>query len=200
MNHDSNYYAAYLLLFEIADKNNSSSKKIVFEELKRLNPSLNIEYKAPKSNRKKITKNKKQNNSILTIPYIKLLVQQGKILQAKKSLKIILDTTKKKKQINEAKNILNGLDKKKKNEDQYFINRQNKLRELLAKNHLDGMLLLTYSYKIFMWFYRFCWSLVLTLIVVIFLLMGVILFNQKMKKKEQKQLLVGSSPQCNQKK
>ena len=96
VNHDSNYYAAYLLLFEIADKNNSSSKKIVFEELKRLNPSLNIEYKAPKSNRKKITKNKKQNNSILTIPYIKLLVQQGKILQAKKSLKIILDTTKNK--------------------------------------------------------------------------------------------------------
>ena len=111
VNHDSNYYAAYLLLFEIADKNNSSSKKIVFEELKRLNPSLNIEYKAPKSNRKKITRNKKQNNSILTIPYIKLLVQQGKILQAKKSLKIILDTTKNKKQINEAKNILNGLDK-----------------------------------------------------------------------------------------
>ena len=74
VNHDSNYYAAYLLLFEIADKkNNSSSKKIVFEELKRLNPSLNIEYKAPKSNRKKITKNRKQNNSILTIPYIKLL-------------------------------------------------------------------------------------------------------------------------------
>ena len=111
VNHDSNYYAAYLLLFEIADKNNSSSKKIVFEELKRLNPSLNIEYKAPKSNRKKITRNKKQNNSILTIPYIKLLVQQGKILQAKKSLKIILDTTKNKKQINEAKNILNGLNK-----------------------------------------------------------------------------------------
>ena len=111
VNHDSNYYAAYLLLFEIADKNNSSSKKIVFEELKRLNPSLNIEYKAPKSNRKKITRNKKQNNSILTIPYIKLLVQQGKILQAKKSLKIILDTTKNKKQINEAKKILNGLDK-----------------------------------------------------------------------------------------
>ena len=111
VDHDSNYYAAYLLLFEIADKNNSSSKKIVFEELKRLNPSLNIEYKAPKSNRKKITRNKKQNNSILTIPYIKLLVQQGKILQAKKSLKIILDTTKNKKQINEAKKILNGLDK-----------------------------------------------------------------------------------------
>ena len=111
VDHDSNYYAAYLLLFEIADKNNPSFKKIVFEELKRLNPSLNIEYKAPKSNRKKITRNKKQNNSILTIPYIKLLVQQGKILQAKKSLKIILDTTKNKKQINEAKKILNGLDK-----------------------------------------------------------------------------------------
>ncbi len=109
VNHDSNYYAAYLLLFEIADKNNSSSKKIVFEELKRLNPSLNIEYKAPKSNRKKITKNRKQNNSILTIPYIKLLVQQGKILQAKKSLKIILNTTKNKKQINEAKEIFDSL-------------------------------------------------------------------------------------------
>ena len=52
VNYDSNYYAAYLLLFEIADKNNSSLKKIVFEELKRLNPSLNIKYKAPKSNRK----------------------------------------------------------------------------------------------------------------------------------------------------
>jgi len=113
VNHDSNYYAAYLLLFEIADKNNSSSKKAVFEELKRLNPSLNIEYRAPKSNRKKITRNKKQNNSILTIPYIKLLVQQGKILQAKKSLKIILGTTKNKKQINEAKKILNSLEKEK---------------------------------------------------------------------------------------
>ena len=111
VNYDSNYYAAYLLLFEIADKNNSSLKKIVFEELKRLNPSLNIEYKAPKSNRKKITKNKKRNNSILTMPYIKLLVQQGKILQAKKSLKTILDTTKNKKQINEAKEILNSLNK-----------------------------------------------------------------------------------------
>ena len=111
VNYDSNYYAAYLLLFEIADKNNSSLKKIVFEELKRLNPSLNIEYKAPKSNRKKITKSKKQNSSILTIPYIKLLVQQGKILQAKKNLKTILDTTKNKKQINEAKEILNSLNK-----------------------------------------------------------------------------------------
>jgi len=111
VNYDSNYYAAYLLLFEIADKNNSSLKKIVFEELKRLNPSLNIEYKAPKSNRKKITKNKKRNNSILTMPYIKLLVQQGKILQAKKNLKTILDTTKNKKQINEAKEILNSLNK-----------------------------------------------------------------------------------------
>ena len=111
VNYDSNYYAAYLLLFEIADKNNSSLKKIVFEELKRLNPSLNIEYKAPKSNRKKTTKNKKQNSSILTIPYIQLLVQQGKILQAKKNLKTILDTTKNKKQINEAKEILNSLNK-----------------------------------------------------------------------------------------
>ena len=111
VNYDSNYYAAYLLLFEIADKNNLSLKKIVFEELKRLNPSLNIEYKAPKSNRKKITKSKKQNSSILTIPYIQLLVQQGKILQAKKNLKTILDTTKNKKQINEAKEILNSLNK-----------------------------------------------------------------------------------------
>jgi Tfp pilus assembly protein PilF len=111
VNYDSNYYAAYLLLFEIADKNNSSLKKIVFEELKRLNPSLNIEYKAPKSNRKKTTKSKKQNSSILTIPYIQLLVQQGKILQAKKNLKTILDTTKNKKQINKAKEILNSLNK-----------------------------------------------------------------------------------------
>ena len=34
VNHDRNYYAAYLLLFKIEDKNNSSLKKISFEELK----------------------------------------------------------------------------------------------------------------------------------------------------------------------
>ena len=48
----------------------------------------------------------------MTIPYVKLLIQQGKIVQAKKILNEIINTSKNKKQLNEAKEILMNLQKK----------------------------------------------------------------------------------------
>jgi len=112
INHDNNYYAAYLLLVEIAEKENSSSKKVFYESLKRLNPSLSIQTSSTKKTIRKKPLNKKQNNAIMTIPYIKLLIQQGKTLQAKKSLNTIINTSKNTKQINQAKEILINLQKK----------------------------------------------------------------------------------------
>ena len=61
VDHDNNYYAAYLLLFQIAEQENLSSKKIFYDALRRLNPSLSI--KAPKTTKtirkKSSTKQKK---------------------------------------------------------------------------------------------------------------------------------------------
>ena len=48
----------------------------------------------------------------MTVPYIKLLIQQGKTVQAKKSLNAIINTSKNKMQINQAKEILMNLQKK----------------------------------------------------------------------------------------
>ena len=48
----------------------------------------------------------------MTIPYIKLLIQQGKNLQAKKSLNAIINTSKNKMQIKQAKEILITIQKK----------------------------------------------------------------------------------------
>jgi len=112
IHYDDNYYAAYLLLFEIADKENLSSKKIFYNALKRLNPSLSIKIPPTKKTIRKKSSKKKQNNAIMTIPYVKLLIQQGKIVQAKKILNEIINTSKNKKQLNEAKEILMNLQKK----------------------------------------------------------------------------------------
>ena len=112
IHYDDNYYAAYLLLFEIADKENLSSKKVFYDALKRLNPSLSIKAPLTKKTIRKKSSKKKQNNAIMTIPYVKLLIQQGKIVQAKKILNEIINTSKNKKQLNEAKEILMNLQKK----------------------------------------------------------------------------------------
>ena len=48
----------------------------------------------------------------MTIPYIKLLIQQGKTLQAKKSLNAIVNTSKNKIQIKQAQEILITIQKK----------------------------------------------------------------------------------------
>ena len=93
-------------------KENLSSKKIFYNALKRLNPSLSIKIPPTKKTIRKKSSKKKQNNAIMTIPYIKLLIQQGKTLQAKKSLNAIINTSKNKMQINQAKEILITLEKK----------------------------------------------------------------------------------------
>ncbi len=112
IDYDNNYYAAYLLLFKIAEKENLSSKKIFYDVLRRLNPSLSI--KAPKTKKaiRKKSSNKKENNAIMTIPYIKLLIQQGKTLQAKKSLNTIINISKNTKEIKQAQEILTTIQKK----------------------------------------------------------------------------------------
>ena len=112
IDYDKNYYAAYLLLFEIAKQENLSSQKIFYDALKRLNPSLSIKAPTARKAIRKKSSNKKQSNAIITIPYIKLLIQQGKILQAKKSLNTIINTSKNKIQINQAKELLITLQKK----------------------------------------------------------------------------------------
>ena len=105
VDHDKNHYAAYLLLFEILNKSDSSLLKVVVNELKRLNPELSINYKP--------TKPKKRNNTkpdnMVTISYIKLMIQQGKKIQAKKSFRNIIKYSKTKKQISEAEQLLNTL-------------------------------------------------------------------------------------------
>ena len=103
--HDKNHYAAYLLLFEILNKSQSSFLKVVVKELKRLNPELSIDYKPVKSKKKNNTK----PDTMVTISYIKLMIQQGKKIQAKKSLKTIIKYSKTKKQISEAEQLLNTL-------------------------------------------------------------------------------------------
>ena len=104
--HDRNYYAAYLLLFEILNKSHSSFLKVVVKELKRLNPELSINYKSAKTSKKK---NNTKSGSMVTISYIKLMIQQGKKIQAKKSLRAIIKHSKTKKQISEAEKLLNTL-------------------------------------------------------------------------------------------
>lgn len=103
--HDKNHYAAYLLLFEILNKSQSSFLKAVVKELKRLNPELSIDYKPAKSKKK----NNTTPDKMVTISYIKLMIQQGKKIQAKKSLKTIIKYSKTKKQISEAEQLLNTL-------------------------------------------------------------------------------------------
>ena len=106
--HDTNHYAAYLLLFEILNNSQSSLLKIVVKELKRLNPKIALDYK-PVSKSKKT----KKDTSIVTISYIKLMIQQGKTMKAKRSLNAIIQYAKKKKQILEAETLLKTLNKKK---------------------------------------------------------------------------------------
>ena len=67
--HDTNYYAAYLLLFEILNKSQSSLLKEVVTKLKRLNPEIVLDYQPvskPKKNRK--------NTALVTMSYNKLMI------------------------------------------------------------------------------------------------------------------------------
>ena len=102
--HDTNHYASYLLLFEILNNSQSSQLQQVVKELKRINPAIVLEYK-PVSKPKKISK----EVNLVTISYIKLMILQGKIIKAKRSLNTIINHGKTKKQILEAKKILKDL-------------------------------------------------------------------------------------------
>ena len=106
--HDTSYYAAYLLLFEILNKSQSSLLKGIVKELKRLNPEIVLDYK-PVSKPKKMRK----DTVLVTISYIKLMIQQGKTIQAKRSLNAIINHSKTKKQVLEAENMLKNLNQKK---------------------------------------------------------------------------------------
>ena len=106
--HDTNYYAAYLLLFEILNKSQSSLLKEVVTKLKRLNPEIVLDYQPvskPKKNRK--------NTALVTMSYIKLMILQGKTIQAKRSLNTIINHGKTKKQVLEAQNMLKNFNQKK---------------------------------------------------------------------------------------
>ena len=103
--HDKDHYAAYLLLLEMLNKSHSSFLKVVVKELKRLNPELAINYNPAKPKKKNNTK----PDSMVTISYIKLMIQQGKKIQAKQSLRAIIKYSKTKKQISEAEQLLNTL-------------------------------------------------------------------------------------------
>ena len=102
--HDTNHYASYLLLFEILNNSQSSQLQQVVKELKRINPAIVLEYK-PVPKPKKISK----EVNLVTISYIKLMLLQGKIIKAKRSLNTIINHGKTKKQILEAKKILKDL-------------------------------------------------------------------------------------------
>lgn len=102
--HDTNHYASYLLLFEILHNSQSSQLQQVVKELKRINPAIVLEYK-PVPKPKKISK----EVNLVTISYIKLMIVQGKIIKAKRSLNTIINHGKTKKQILEAKKILKDL-------------------------------------------------------------------------------------------
>tara|TARA_Y100000389_G_scaffold29119_2_gene24821 strand:+ start:2332 stop:2760 length:429 start_codon:yes stop_codon:yes gene_type:complete len=108
IDHDTNHYASYLILFEILNKSNSSEIKEIVNELRRLNPNINLNYKP--INSKRIIKKK---TAIVTISYIKLMIQQGKILQAKRSLSAIIKDGRTKKSIQEAERLLKTLNTKK---------------------------------------------------------------------------------------
>ena len=106
--HDTNYYAAYLLLFEILNKTQSSLLKEVVTKQKRLNPEIVLDYQPvskPKKNRK--------NTALVTMSYIKLMILQGKTIQAKRSLNTIINHGKTKKQVLEAQNMLKNFNQKK---------------------------------------------------------------------------------------
>ena len=106
--HDTNYYAAYLLLFEILNKSQSPLLRDIVKELKRLNPEIALDYQPvskPKKNRK--------NTALVTMSYIKLMILQGKTIQAKRSLNTIINHGKTKKQVLEAQNMLKNFNQKK---------------------------------------------------------------------------------------
>ena len=103
--HDKQYLSAYLMLNEIYDNINSKKKNIVYKELKRLDPNLSIKHKPVVTSKKRVSK----KPALVTLSLIKLMVSQGKKMQAKKNLRLIISYSKNKSEKNKAQNILDNL-------------------------------------------------------------------------------------------
>tara|TARA_B100001142_G_C13726524_1_gene419783 strand:- start:40 stop:450 length:411 start_codon:yes stop_codon:yes gene_type:complete len=105
IDHDKDFYAAYLLLYELYNKKNSQQKNVIYKELKRLNLDLDINHKPINTQPKKSIKNTK----LATLSLIKLMIAQGKKLQAKKSLRLIIKHSKNNKNVIKAEEMLKNL-------------------------------------------------------------------------------------------
>ena len=105
INHDKDFLSAYLLLYQIYDKKKSPKKNIIYKELKRLDTRLKIKHK-PITVRKKTVA---ETPELVTLSLIKLMIAQGKTLQAKKNLRLIIKHSKNKRDQEKAKKILNNL-------------------------------------------------------------------------------------------
>ena len=105
IDHDKDFYTAYLLLYELYNRKNSAKKNVIYKELKRLNLDLDIKHKPINIKSKKSIKNSK----LVTLSLIKLMIDQGKKLQAKKNLRLIIKHSKVNKNVIKANRMLKDL-------------------------------------------------------------------------------------------
>ena len=105
IDHDKDFYTAYLLLYELYNRKNSAKKNVIYKELKRLNLDLDIKHKPVNIKSKKSIKNSK----LVTLSLIKLMIDQGKKLQAKKNLRLIIKHSKVNKNVIKANRMLKDL-------------------------------------------------------------------------------------------
>lgn len=105
IDHDKDFYTAYLLLYELYNRKNSPQKNVIYKELKRLNLDLDIKHKPINIKSKKSIKNSK----LVTLSLIKLMIDQGKKLQAKKNLRLIIKHSKVNKNVIKANRMLKDL-------------------------------------------------------------------------------------------
>ena len=105
IDHDKDFYTAYLLLYELYNRKNSPKKNVIYKELKRLNLDLDIKHKPINIKSKKSIKNPK----LVTLSLIKLMIDQGKKLQAKKNLRLIIKHSKVNKNVIKANRMLKDL-------------------------------------------------------------------------------------------
>ncbi len=105
IDHDKDFYTAYLLLYELYNIKNSPQKNVIYKELKRLNLDLDLNHKPinikSKQNRKK--------PKLATLSLIKLMIAQGKKIQAKKNLKLIVKHSTINKNVIKAEEMLKDL-------------------------------------------------------------------------------------------
>jgi tetratricopeptide (TPR) repeat protein len=105
IDHDKDFYTAYLLLYDLYNIKNSPQKNVIYKELKRLNLDLDLDHKPINIKSKKNRKNPK----LATLSLIKLMTAQGKKIQAKKNLKLIVKHSNINKNVIKAEEMLKDL-------------------------------------------------------------------------------------------